>query len=362
MTVFNLNKVNPDQPMFFGDKQNVARFDHVKYPAFTKATKMMKSLFWNPEEINLEKDAIDFKNLAPHEKHIFTKNIAYQILLDSIQERAPVTALLPWVSLPELEACILWWSAFEQIHAQSYQWILQNVYSDPSSVFDGIIEDESIIKRAAAIIRYYDDFMGAAGDYEYNQSGTTDLYTLKKKLYLAVVAIYALESIRFYVSFACSFAFGQQGKMKGNASIIRLIAKDEAQHVGITVNILRNWAKKESDADFLKIIAESQGEVEKIFDEVMTQEQEWAAYLFKDGSIVGLNETLLTKYLEFIANKRLRAIGLKPRYETTTDPFGWMTGWLGSEDAQVAPQEIEITDYLVNVLDTNVNEENLIDL
>lgn len=382
-TVFNLDKTDlTKQPMFFGDKQNIARYDLEKYAVFSKATKTMKSFFWNPEEINLQKDASDFKALAPHEQHIFIKNIAYQTLLDSVQERAPLFAFLPWVSLPELEAAIIWWSAFEQIHAQSYQWILQNIFPDPATVFDTIMIDENIMNRAGAIIGYYDDFINYSEQYRVLGPGEHHLkrqvingdksyfveediilsmFELKRKLYLALFSVFALEAIRFYVSFACSFAFGQQGKMKGNADIIKLIAKDEAQHMGISVNILRNLVKKENDPDFAKIAEQEQETVLGIFDEVVNQEKEWAKYLFKDGSIVGLNETLLVRFLEFTANKRLKALGFKQRYESTTDPFGWMSAWLSAEDTQVAPQEKEVTDYLINVLDTNVNEDNLLD-
>lgn len=384
-TVFNTKKTDLSrQPMFFGEKLNIARYDTERYSVFSKATKTMKSFYWNPEEINLDKDKSDYKNLAPHEQHIFIKNIAYQSLLDSVQERAPVYAFLPWVSLPELEASIIWWVAFEQIHSQSYQWILQNLFPDPGVVFDGIIEDENIMTRADAIIRYYDDFITYSEQYrvlgpgehviksqrqvngtdarvEVEETLTLSMYELKRKLYVALFSVFALESIRFYVSFACSFAYGQQGKMKGNANIIKLIAKDEAQHMGITVNILRNLVRKEGDPDFVKIVEEEKDNVLAIFDEVVNQEKEWAKYLFKDGSIVGLNEALLVRFLEYTANKRLKALGFKQRYDCTTDPFTWMSAWLSGEETQVAPQENEITDYLINVLDTNVNEDNILD-
>lgn len=386
-SVFNVNKVVLNQqPMFFGEHQNIARYDIQKYSIFNKQTKLQKSFFWNPEEISLQKDASDFKSLAPHEKHIFMKNISYQVLLDSVNQHAPLIAFLPWISLPELEATVIWWAAFEQIHSQSYQWILQNIFPDPSIVFDTIIDDENIMSRANTIVHYYDDFIqyseqvrvlgpgyheivsceidsatgNALGNSPDKKELTLSMYELKRKLYLALFSVYALESIRFYVSFACSFAFGQQGKMKGNADIIKLIARDEAQHVGITVNILRNL-KKENDPDFKKIIEEEADTVIALFDEVVQQEKDWAKYLFKDGSIIGLNENLLCKYLEFIANKRMKSVGLKPKYDTNADPFGWMTTWLSAEDTQAAPQEKDLTDYLINVLDTTVDEGNLID-
>lgn len=379
MTILNQNSFDlKEQPMFFGEQQGIARFDKMKYPIFDKIRRTMKSFDWNPEEIYLGKDDSDFKKLEPHEQHIFTSNIAYQVLLDSVQERAPLVALLPWVTLPELEGCIIWWAAFENTHAQSYQWILQNLYTDPSEVFDSILDNTDIMVRAEAIVRYYDDFLKYGELYKvfgpgYHEVTTAidgcspdtktyelSLYELKKKLYLAIVSVFALESIRFYVSFACSFAFGQQGKMVGNADIIKLIAKDESQHVGVALNILRNWARKENDPDFTRIIEECEEEVYKIFDEVVDQEKAWATYLFKDGSIIGLNEVLLAQYLEHLANKRLKLLGLKQRYKHTENPFSWLSNWLDSEANQVAPQEREITDYAINSLNTKINEANLI--
>lgn len=376
-TVFNLNRFSTyDQPMFFGESLNVTRYDQVKYPLFEKSTVTQKSFFWNPEEINLSKDSADFKGLADHEKHIFLKNIAYQTLLDSVQERAPLIALLPSISLPELEGTVITWSFFEHIHAKSYQWILQNLFSsgEVTKVFDDIMEDKNIMDRAAAIIKYYDDFIQydslfrvlGPGTHEVNTNGVIhkyelDMYTRKKKLYLALAAVYALESIRFYVSFACSFAFGQRGKMTGNADIIKLIAKDENQHVAITLNIFRNWQRKEGDEDFLKIAKDCEAEFLAIFDEVVSQEKDWAKYLFSGGSIIGLNENLLCQYLEFIANKRLKSLGFKKRYENDVNPFTWINKWFDSDDEQVAPQEKEIVSYLIGNMEMTITEDKLID-
>jgi ribonucleoside-diphosphate reductase beta chain len=365
--------------MFFGEEAGIARYDRMKYPIFDKIKRTMKSFYWDPEEINLTKDDADFKMMQEHERHIFTKNIAYQVLLDSVQERAPLVALIPWISLPELEGCVIWWAAFENIHAQSYQWILQNLYNDPSEVFDSILKDSNIVQRAAAIVRYYDDFINYGNLYKALGPGYHEVATaedgcdidrktynltkreLKKKLLLALISIYALESIRFYVSFACSFAFGQQGKMIGNADIIKFIAKDESQHVGIPLNIIRNYLRREGDDEMISIFNEIEDEIYAIFDEVVNQEKEWATYLFKDGSIIGLNETLLAQYLEHIANKRLKSLGLKERYQHKDNPFSWLSSWLDAESNQTAPQEKDLTDYAINALDTSVNEDNLLD-
>ncbi|AVH85153.1 hypothetical protein RsoM2USA_225 [Ralstonia phage RsoM2USA] len=374
-TIFNTNQVDLSvQPMFLGEDLGPVRYDQQKYPIFDKLTKQQNEFFWNPEEINLQKDKEDFAQLQDHERHIFTKNISYQILLDSVQERSPLIAFLPLLSLPELESCVVTWSYFEAIHARSYQYLMQNVFPNVTAALDDLLVDQKIRERAHEVTKYYDDLIeyGRAylllgpGYHEVKSSGSADVRVfdinkreLKKKLYLCMAAVSALEAIRFYVSFVCSFAFGQLGKMVGNASIIKLIARDEAQHLGITTNILRNWQKKNDDPEMTQIAVECEQELYAIFDKVVQQEKEWASYLFKDGSIIGLNENLLHQYVEYIANKRMKAVGLKGVYSNNHNPFGWLSRWLESEKVQVAPQELEITDYKVAAIKNDIDESSL---
>lgn len=360
MTVFNKQPVDPSaQYMFFGPRLGSARYDTMRYPIFDKLTRTQNSFFWQPEEINLTKDHADFKDLTAAERHIFIKNISYQILLDSVQERSPVLAFLPWVSSPELEPCILTWSYFEAIHARSYQYILQNIFTDPTQVFDSITADKEIMARADSVTRYYDNFIACGNDY---RNGRGTLTGLKEQFYLALASVYALESIRFYVSFACSFAFAQLGKMTGNGRIIKLIARDESQHMGITMNIIRNYQRGKDDPEMTAIAQRMEPMVAEIFESAVDQERHWAKYLFRDGSIIGLNEELLCQYIEHIAGKRMKAIGIKNRYEKTANPFTWMNQWLEGESTQVAPQEAEIVDYRIGNFDSNVNDEELIAL
>jgi ribonucleoside-diphosphate reductase beta chain len=360
MTVFNTQNIDlHNQYMFFGEKLGSARYDQVKYPIFDKLTRTQNSFFWQPEEISLTKDHSDFKDLTAAERHIFTKNISYQILLDSVQERSPVLAFLPWISSPELEPCILTWCYFEAIHARSYQYILQNIFNDPTVVFDGINQDQEIMIRARSVTQYYDDFIDYSNRYRV-QGG--DLSVLKEKFFLALVSVYALESIRFYVSFACSFAFAQLGKMTGNGRIIKLIARDESQHMGITMNIIRNYQRGKDDPELYEIAKRLEPTIEQIFEETIEQERQWAKYLFKDGPILGLNEDMLKIYIEHIAGKRMRSIGIRNRYEKINNPFTWINQWLEGETTQVAPQEAEIVDYRIGNFDSDINDQELMKL
>ena len=369
MTVFNKNKVDAKkQPMFFGAPLGVQRYDSYKYPVFERLAQQMLGYFWRPEEVSLQKDRSDYHDLSPEQKHIFTSNLKYQILLDSVQGRGPGMAFSPYCSLPELEGAIKVWEFMEMIHSRSYTYIIKNVYSDPTEVLDTILDDKQIIKRAEAVTRAYDDFVNAAQEYgsgrmwEHNleqvPAAQDTLYELKRKLYRAVANVNILEGIRFYVSFACSFAFGELKLMEGSAKIISLIARDENQHLALTQNILKGW--KEGDDPEMKQIAEEEKEnIIKMFEEAVEQEREWASYLFKDGSMIGLNDKLLIQYVEWIANKRMKALGFDPIYDVAqrNNPLPWTQHWISSRGLQVAPQETEVESYVVGGIKQDVKKD-----
>ena len=356
-SVFNQTPNNAlTEPMFFGNPVNVARYDQQKYQVFEKLIEKQLSFFWRPEEIDVSKDRIDFNNLSESEKHIFLSNLKYQTLLDSIQGRSPNVVLLPLVSLPELETWIESWSFFETIHSRSYTHIIRNIINDPSLVFDDIVVNEEILKRASDIAVYYDDLYHACQKYAVLgvESGYT-LRDLKKKLYLCIVAVNVLEGIRFYVSFACSFAFAERKLMEGNAKIIKLIARDESLHLTSTQHIINIFAKGQDDPEMQDIHYECFSECYEIFQKAAEQEKQWAQYLFKDGSMVGLNEAILCQYVEYITNERAKAIGLPEIFKgVSSNPIPWIANWLVSDNVQVAPMETEITSYLVGQIDSNL--------
>lgn len=356
------------EPMFLGQPVNVARYDQQKFEIFEKLIEKQLSFFWRPEEVDVSSDRIDYNKLPEHEKHIFISNLKYQTLLDSIQGRSPNVALLPLVSLPEVETWIETWSFSETIHSRSYTHIIRNIVNNPSEVFDDIVENEYIQNRAKDISRYYDDLIVLTNDYhrygegKHTINGETvvvDLHTLKTKLYLCLMSVNALEAIRFYVSFACSFAFAERELMEGNAKIIKLIARDEALHLTGTqymINLLRNG---QDDFAFIQIAEECKQDCFDLFKAAAEQEKEWAEYLFKDGSMIGLNKDILSQYVEYITNTRMQAVGLDIAYpEATSNPIPWINAWLSSDNVQVAPQEAEISSYLVGQIDNEVDADD----
>jgi len=369
MTVFNTEEVDTKkQPMFFGKPLGVQRYDNFKYNQFENLTKQQLGYFWRPEEVSLQKDRGDYQSLRPEQKHIYTSNLKYQIMLDSVQGRAPGMAFLPYCSLPELEACMECWSFMEMIHSRSYTYVIKNVYPDPSEVFDKILTDDRILERAASVTESYDTFINYAQEWGQGhmwedgwKTSPTSVWTrkdLKRHLYRAVANVNILEGIRFYVSFACSFAFGELKLMEGSAKIISLIARDENQHLAITQNIINNW-RKGDDPEMTEIVKEEEQWTYKMFDRCVNEEKVWAEYLFKDGSMIGLNDKLLHQYVEWIANKRMKSIGLKPVYDipARNNPLPWTQHWISSKGLQVAPQETEVESYIVGGIKQDVKKD-----
>ena len=369
MTVFNTEEVETTkQPMFFGKPLGIQRYDNYKYPVFERLTTQQLGYFWRPEEVSLQKDRSDYQTLRPEQKHIFTSNLKYQVMLDSVQGRGPGMAFAPYCSLPELEGCMKVWEFMEMIHSRSYTYIIKNVYSDPAEVFDTILSDNRILERAQSVTQAYDDFINSA--HEYDQSNMwkdgwrgsyvseTTIYELKRKLFRAVANVNILEGIRFYVSFACSFAFGELKLMEGSAKIVSLIARDENQHLVITQQILNKW-RNGDDPDMKKIFKEEEPWFYKTFENAVNQEKLWSEYLFKNGSMIGLNEKLLQQYVEWIANKRMKAVGLRPVYDIAqrANPLPWTQHWISSKGLQVAPQETEVESYVVGGIKQDVKKD-----
>lgn len=383
-TTFSKNKNDQlKEPMFFGQNVNVARYDQQKYVIFERLIEKQLSFFWRPEEVDVSQDRIDYAGLPDHEKHIFISNLKYQTLLDSVQGRSPNVAFLPIVSIPELETWVESWSFSETIHSRSYTHIIRNIVNDPSIVFDDIVENPEIQKRARDVSKYYDILILESQLYqlhgegiwykENKKTGEIDISKekkdgwkqvtmrgLKRHLYLALVSVNVLEAIRFYVSFACSFAFAERKLMEGNAKIIKFIARDELLHLSGTQHIINLCQSGVDDPEMAEVAKECEEEAYAIFMDAVNQEKEWAEYLFKDGSMIGLNKEILFQYIEYITNQRLKAVNFKPAFaDKKSNPIPWIDQWLNSDNVQVAPQETEISSYLTGQVNSAIDSKEL---
>ena len=344
-TIFNKKAVDTmTQPIFLGKDLGLQRYDKPKYPVFLDLFSKQWTNHWRPEEIELKKDRSDFKTLSENEQFIFTSNLKYQTMLDSVICRG-VETLLEYTTNPELEACLNIWKAFEQVHSYSYTYIIQNVYADSGEVFDSIYTDVEIMKRASSAVADYDNLMGMS-------LSESSLKDVKKQIYMTLISINILEAVRFYVSFVCSFAFAENKKMVGNADIIKLIKRDETLHLYNTQEILKILMKEESEG-FVKVAKECEEAAVQMFESAAKEEKAWATYLFKNGSMIGLNETTLHQYIDWLCMSRRKTIGLPYEKVGKSPVSGWLEPWLNSEKVQVAPQEHEITSYKIGA---NLND------
>jgi ribonucleoside-diphosphate reductase beta chain len=357
-------KSDLDKTLFFDEPVSIARYDRQKYPFLEKLTSQQLGFFWTPQEVEIYRDQKDFKLLTDNERHIFTSNLKRQILLDSVQGRAPVAAFGPICSLPELETWILTWTFSESIHSRSYTYIIRNVYPDPSKIFDELLDIQDIIDCASDISTNYDKLIEwnqllalknelAANGFIYDVGSQ---YKHKKALWLALMSVNILEGVRFYVSFACSWAFAELKKMEGNAKIIKFIARDENLHLAGTQQLLK--VLPSDDIDYIRIREETKEQSITMFVDAVNQEKTWAHYLFENGSMIGLNEQLLTDYIEWIAHRRMVSVGLPSPYKGGSNPLPWTQKWIAGSEVQAAPQETEIQSYIVGGVKKDVTTES----
>lgn len=378
-TVFNTNPVDVlKEPMFFGSGLGIARYDIQRHKVFEDLTEKQLSFFWRPEEVNLMMDAAQFNKLPQYQQDIFTNNLKYQSLLDSIQGRAPSAVLMSLISDPSLDTWVATWTFSETIHSRSYTHIMRNLYTDPSKVFDEIVLDKAIMKRAESIGRYYDDvlvktreYQNAVEDYEgilsegfrKEELGKVVECTkraLMKSLYLCLHVINALEAIRFYVSFACTFNFHKNMEiMEGNAKIMKFIARDEQLHLKGTQYIIRQLQLGTDGDEWVKIAKECEQEAVDIFMEVNRQEKDWAVHLFKDGDVPGLNTNSMWSFIDYLTVSRMKQCGLPcPITDAPVKhPYPWIREYLNSDNVQSAPQEVELSSYLVAQIDNDVDDK-----
>ncbi|EFY2706745.1 ribonucleotide-diphosphate reductase subunit beta [Shigella sonnei] len=381
-TVFNTNPVDVlKEPMFFGSGLGIARYDIQRHKVFEDLTEKQLSFFWRPEEVNLMMDAAQFNKLPQYQQNIFTNNLKYQSLLDSIQGRAPSAVLMSLISDPSLDTWVATWTFSETIHSRSYTHIMRNLYTDPSKVFDEIVLNKAIMKRAESIGRYYDDVLdktriweNAKENFSYFAENEYDLEAysnslthleeckrdLMKSLYLCLHVINALEAIRFYVSFACTFNFHKNMEiMEGNAKIMKFIARDEQLHLKGTQYIIRQLQSGTDGDEWVKIAKECEQEAVDIFMEVNRQEKDWAVHLFKDGDVPGLNTNSMWSFIDYLTVSRMKQCGLPCPITgaQVKHPYPWIREYLNSDNVQSAPQEVELSSYLVAQIDNDVDDK-----
>ena len=338
----------------------VQRFEEVKYPNLQKYEELQRGFFWVPEEISLTKDKMDHKDASDAVKHIFTSNLLRQTALDSIQGRAPFQVFGPVCSIPELEALTLTWSFFEtSIHSKSYSHIIRNIYGVPKDEFNKIHDTADIAAMAASVGRYYEDLHVLNCKKELGDA--VSIKDHKTAIWMALHASYALEALRFMVSFATSLAMVENKIYIGNGNIISLILQDELLHTEWTAWLINNVIK--DDTDFVTIDTECKSAVYKLYMDVIAEEKAWADYLFEKGVVIGLNANILKDFVDYTAFTKLKDIGIKYTEDhPKISPIPWFNKHTNLSRKQSALQETESTSYVIGAMSSDVNTDELPDL
>ena len=335
----------------------IQRFEEVKYNKLTKFEAEARGFFWVPEEISLTKDANDFKEATDTVRHIFTSNLLRQTALDSLQGRGPTQVFTPVCSIPELESLMYNWGFFEtNIHSRSYSHLIRNIYNVPKDAFNTIHDTKEIVDMASSVGNYYDKLHVINCRKELGEEITEKEHI--RAIWLALHASYALEAFRFMVSFATSLAMVENRIFIGNGNIISLILQDEILHKDWTAWLINQVVKE--DSRFAEARAECEAEVYALYQDVIREEKEWADYLFNKGPVIGLNANILKDFVDYTAVGALKEIGVK--YQTPapkTTPIPWFNKHTNSSNKQTALQESESTNYVIGIMSSELNYDEL---
>jgi len=335
----------------------IQRFEEVKYKKIADFEATARGFFWQPEEISLSKDANDFKDASDAVKHIFTSNLLRQTALDSLQGRGPTQVFTPVCSLPEVEALMYNWGFFEtNIHSKSYSHIIRNIYNVPKDVFNTIHDTTEIVDMASSVGRYYDDLHRINCAKELGQPVEEREHV--RTIWMALHASYALEAFRFMVSFATSLAMVENKIFIGNGNIIGLILQDELLHKGWTAYLINQVIKE--DNRFAAVKDACEAEVYALYQDVIREEKAWAEHLFKMGPVIGLNANILKDFVDYTAVGALKDIGIK--YQTAaprSTPIPWFNKHVSTSSKQTALQENESTNYVIGIMSSELDYDQL---
>ncbi len=373
------NGETPKYPLFLGQGMSLHDMVDTTFPEIENLALTQRAQYWIETETDLSSDQMQWPTLPVNIQDIAVLNLAWQSHGDSIAGRAPIMAIMPFVTNPELEELINQWQYFEQIHSRTYQHIIRSIFPDPERIRNKVANLEQSMDRLEAITREFDKLSQLAAlhtlielnsitHYEACIISNSDIdmdddaeeifkYACKKQLVKAFASLYALESIQFFASFACTFKLADEKVMSGTADLLKLIAKDEALHTRFTMEIL-NTLKR--DEEFAPIFDELVPFFEEVMYEIVGAEYKWADYLFSEGrKMVGLNAVLMKEYVDYLATGAFAAVGMKYNKPMSEHPLPWVEFYLNPSMVQVAPQERDNGNYRVGQIDGDMSGVDL---
>jgi ribonucleoside-diphosphate reductase beta chain len=369
---------NPKYPLFFGEGMSLHDMVDTTYPEIEELALLQRSQYWIETEVDLSSDQLQWPTLPENIQDIAVLNLAWQSHADTIAGRAPIMAIMPFVTNPELEELINQWQYFEQIHSRTYQHIIRSIFNDPERVRDRVANLEQAMDRLEIVQREFDRLHNLASFHTLIENGSINVvqaclladikvnagmetqthedfkHECKVQLVKALGALYALESIQFFASFACTFKLADMQVMSGTADLLKLIAKDEALHTRFTMQIMNTL---KTDLEWAPIFDELTPYFEEVMYEVVKAEKTWGKYLFSEGrKVVGLNSALICEYVDYLATGAFTAVGLTYNAPLKDHPLPWVEFYLDSTMVQVAPQERDNGNYRVGQVDGDVSD------
>jgi len=335
-TVFNVNNKGYESgqyPLFLGESLGFTDTINQPYPILDTLYQRQVGQLWNELEVDLTQDRQDMINADPKVVDLMVKTIMYQMLADSIASRSITGVLLDYVTNSDLEALYNVIAFFESIHARTYSHIVKQTFVDPNKALQEGYANTQVIKRGDSFKTAFDNLINV----EYGSEETEEL------LYVALVALYILESLNFMASFAITFGVAETGIFQGTSQLVKLICRDEMLHGLAGAEVLKIEFKNKPH-----LLAKLRPLFQTMLDDAIKAEDDWTDYLFSEGrACVGITAPLIKEQVRYLARPVAETLGLELTAPDTA-PLSFMQDYIDSSKVQVAAQELQLTSYLVN--------------
>ena len=331
-TIYNPNSKESlsDRRIFGGNSDGMINFTKMKYQWALNLWDTMEANTWFPKEVQMTNDAKDYKFLSPAEKRMYDLVLSQLIFMDSLQTNNLMDNINPYITAPEINACLSRQSYEEANHSKSYAVMVESISDNTDLIYDMWKTDDILREKNNYIANVYQELSGDITD---------------EKIVLALFANQILEGIYFYAGFAAMYALGKSGKMLGSSQMIRFIQRDEVTHLILFQNMI-NSTKKERPDLFTKDLEQK---VRTMFKKAVELESNWGAYITK-GQILGFTDEIISDYIKYLADKRLEAVGYKYEYGVQ-NPITWVDSYASFNEQRTNFFEGNVVNYSKGSLD-----------
>lgn len=331
-TIYNPSSIEniSDRRTFGGNPDGMINFTKCKYQWATNLWDTMEGNTWFPKEVQMTQDAKDYKYLTPPEKRMYDLVLSQLIFMDSLQTNNLMDNINPYITAPEINAILSRQSYEEANHSKSYAVMVESISDNTAEIYDMWKTDTKLREKNNFIAGSYENLAGDITDH---------------KIVLAMFANQILEGIYFYAGFAALYALGKSGKMLGTSQMIKFIQRDEVTHLLLFQNLI-NSTKQERPELFTEELEE---EVRVMFRQAVDLEASWGDYITQ-GQILGFTKNIIRQYIEYLADRRLEAVGYKPEYNVK-HPIPWVDGYSSFNDQRTNFFEGNVVNYSKGSID-----------